>query len=86
MWAPNAKIKLFDADGKSTDLRRPSIRTFRGTVAGDPDSMAFLSLGKGVTGFVITGDRKFVLSSRPRASQSASLERMAWPLARPPTP
>ncbi len=28
--------------------------------------MVFLTLGKGVTGFVITGDRKFVLSSRPR--------------------
>jgi hypothetical protein len=66
VWAPNAEIVLFDAQGKTTTLPRPSVRYFRGTVAGDPDSMVFVALGRGVTGFVITKDRKFVLSSRPR--------------------
>lgn len=47
-------------------LPRPQVATFRGQVAGEPDSLVFLSLSPfGNSGVIELGDQRYILSSGP---------------------
>lgn len=70
VWAPDVQIVVDHGGGRSETIQPPDVRYFRGTVAGDPDSMVFLAVrGDGaLEGFVIENDRRFrVRSHSPEA-------------------
>ena len=66
VWAVEAEILVFGADGTVLErLPVPAIQYFRGRVAGEPDSLVFLSrAGENVEGLIYTADRKFAVGSR----------------------
>lgn len=66
VWAGDAEIKVFGPDGKVLEtLPPPAAEYYRGSVAGQPDSLAFVSvMGDRVEGIIYAGDRKFALGSR----------------------
>jgi len=68
VWAPDAKIVVHKADGTTETLGRPNIRTFKGRVVGDPDSLVAVSLEEDgtVNGLVSASDRQFRFASAHR--------------------
>ncbi|HEX2060517.1 MAG TPA: M12 family metallo-peptidase, partial [Thermoanaerobaculia bacterium] len=66
VWADNAEIKVFGENGKVLEtLTPPAAEYYRGSVAGQPDSLAFVSvMGDRVEGIIYAADRKFALGSR----------------------
>lgn len=76
VWAPNADIKVFGANEEVVaTLAVPSAQYYRGRVAGQPDSLVFLSVDGGrVEGLIYTGDRKFGIGSRLRSRKSNELD------------
>jgi hypothetical protein len=66
VWAEGAELKVFGEGGKVVETLTPPPATyFRGTVAGQPDSLAFVSImGDRVEGVIYAKDRKFALGSR----------------------
>jgi hypothetical protein len=66
VWAEGAELKVFGEGGKVAETLAPPAATyFRGSVAGLPDSLAFVSIqGDRVEGIIYAGDRKFALGSR----------------------
>jgi hypothetical protein len=67
--APGAFVEVFDGDDKPHRVQPQPIRQFRGTVAGDPQSLVYLSMspGKGLSGIIVSRERKFSLWSGGRA-------------------
>lgn len=61
VWRKDADIIAFGDHGKETHLAVPKTRYYKGHVAGDPESLAFLSVRAdgGVTGMVTTKDKVF---------------------------
>lgn len=66
VWAEGAELKVFGEGGKVVETLAPPAATyFRGIVAGQPESLAFVSIhGDRVEGIIYAGDRKFALGSR----------------------
>jgi hypothetical protein len=66
LWAPDAEIKVFGANGRVLEtLPVPAAQYFRGRVAGQPDSLVFLSVhGKVAEGVIYANERKFAIGSR----------------------
>jgi hypothetical protein len=69
VWADNAEIKVFGANEEVLHrLAPPAAQYYRGRVAGQPDSLVFLSVtGKRVDGLIYAADRKFAIGTH-RAS------------------
>lgn len=68
VWRSDAVIAVYGPDEQLLEkLPAPESRYFRGTVAGDPDSLVFISkAGERVEGFVFRGERRFSLGSQVR--------------------
>src|SRR5258708_9471938 len=78
VWAPDAKIIVYEADGKSTHtLARPATQFYRGRLVGEPDSVIALSVEPNghIEGKIFVRDRIFfvaggvaqrVIGPRPR--------------------
>lgn len=66
VWAPNAEIVVDHGDGTREHIQPPPMQYFRGSVAGDPDSMVFLSVrSDGATdGLIIANERRYAMRSR----------------------
>jgi hypothetical protein len=66
VWAPNAEIVVEYDGGDRTRIAPPPVQYFRGTIAGDPQSMVFLAVrSDGATeGMVIAKDRRYMVRSR----------------------
>lgn len=76
VWAPNAEIKVFGANEQVVEkLAAPAAQYYRGRVAGDAESLVFLSIdGNVVEGLIYTGERKFGIGSRLRSPKSKDVE------------
>lgn len=76
VFAPNAEIKVLgDHDEVLEKLPLPSIRTYRGSIDGAPDSSVFLSIAEGrIDGIVFMDDRRFGIGSRPRTHKQRTTE------------
>jgi hypothetical protein len=66
VWAPDAQIIKYDKDRKETLVRRPATKFFRGRIAGDMESLVFVSVEASgeISGMAFSGDRKRKLSIR----------------------
>jgi hypothetical protein len=73
VWAADGKVIIHGEGGKVTTMAPPSMRFFRGSVNGDPESFAYFSLdpsNNDIQGLVVTRDKKMsVASQRPPASR-----------------
>jgi hypothetical protein len=71
LWAPDARI-IVHGDSGTTEEPPPHIRTYRGTVEGDPASMAVMTVDAGgnVRGVITTGDDRYQLTSEPQSPNS----------------
>src|SRR5690606_36932199 len=69
VFAPDATIVVMRDRGRGVEaesLDAPPVALFRGGVAGDPDSFAFIAVAPSFThGWVQSGGRTFLLSSGP---------------------
>ena len=76
VFAADADIKVLGANDEIlARLSIPAIRTYRGSIAGDPDSSVFLAVGPArIDGIVFRGDRRFGIGSRPRTHQQRARE------------
>jgi hypothetical protein len=63
VFAPDAVIEVYDAAGKPHPLKPTAVRQFRGQIAGQPDSLVYLSVGDEISGLIIARDHKFVARS-----------------------
>ena len=62
LWTPDAQIIVYEADGKSFHtIPRPATRFYKGTVNGDPESIASISVGKNgrIAGTLFVGERVY---------------------------
>ncbi len=78
LFAPDARIIVYDAEGKGKDVKPAPMKHFHGTIAGDPDSLVYISTTEdNIEGFVFRSDRKFMLASRKpmRGAEGRALER-----------
>lgn len=68
IFASYSAIVVYGADGEELErMPAPASRYFRGRIAGEPDSLAFLSVSDTrVEGFIFRGERRFAVASRPR--------------------
>jgi Metallo-peptidase family M12 len=65
--APDAVIHVYDAEDKPHVVTPQAMRHFRGAVAGDPESIVYLSTrGSRVNGIIISRDTKFSVWSERR--------------------
>jgi len=69
VFTADSDIKVLGANDEVLEqLAPPSIRLYRGAIAGDPDSLAFISVASGrIDGVVFKGERRFGIGSRRRA-------------------
>jgi hypothetical protein len=76
VFAKDAVINVVGANDETLEtLAPPSIRLYRGAIAGDSDSMAFLSVSSSrVEGVVFKGDRRFGIGSRVRPHRQRTTE------------
>lgn len=76
LFTKDAEIRVVgDNDQKLENLEPPAMRLFRGGIAGDPDSLVFLSIARTrVEGVVFKGDRRFGIGSRVRPRRSSMTE------------
>lgn len=65
VWAPDAEIAVQESDGSVSKIAPPPMTYFRGTVAGDPDSLVFVSARNdgAVHGIVFTEEARYMLRS-----------------------
>jgi len=65
VWAPGAEIVVQNGDGSTTRLEPPPVNYFRGTIAGDPKSLVFVSARSdgAIEGLVFTDDARYSLRS-----------------------
>src|SRR5262245_2385840 len=63
VWDPQATI-VADNGSSLTNVARPATRFFRGHIVGDPESLVFLAVDEGVTGFVTSTSRRYDVRSR----------------------
>lgn len=79
IMAPNAEAFVYDGDGKREALKLTPMRFFRGNVAGQADSLVYLSItDERIEGLIMAGERKFTMLSRGRKGaedKSRSTER-----------
>jgi Metallo-peptidase family M12 len=70
VWADDAKIVVFGADGQETIIRPPDIRYFKGRVVGEADSAVFFSRSAdgSVRGAVMLGERRWTIATGIRAT------------------
>jgi hypothetical protein len=76
--APEAQVVVHDGDGKGRKVKPVPMKHFRGSIAGDKNSLVYLSTREdNIEGFVFTSDRKFMLASRKptRGAEGRALER-----------
>ena len=66
VWAAGAEIMVYGADGVVLErMPVPAVQYFRGRVAGEPESLVFLSrAGDNVQGLIYAADRRFAVGSR----------------------
>lgn len=66
VWAPNAEIVVDHGDGRREKIAPPPVQYFRGTLAGEPESMIFVAVRNdgAVDGFVFENDRRFRMRSQ----------------------
>ncbi|MFN2441412.1 MAG: M12 family metallo-peptidase, partial [Thermoanaerobaculia bacterium] len=79
VYAPGAIVEAIGEGGVAERLPRSEIRFFRGGLAGEVDSLAFLAVGaKGTHGFIMREDRKYrirsVVTGKPRFRGGEPLE------------
>jgi len=80
--AHNAQIVLGTPEG-DTPMPRPDVAIYRGRIAGDADSKVFMSFSPfGSNGFIRTGGRLFMLSSRyeRQGVKTVAYDMAAFPL------
>lgn len=63
VWASNAEI-IAESAGKRERLSVPTTRFFRGRIEGESDSLVFLQVDEGVSGFIQSADRRYDVRSR----------------------
>ena len=69
VFAPDVEIIAYGAGGHTERLPVPDVQYFRGKVAGDPDSLVFLSVSASrAEGFAFKGERRFAFGSQRRAA------------------
>src|SRR2546430_8340648 len=66
VWAPDAQVIKYDKDRKETRVPRPTTKFYRGRIAGDADSLIFMSVEASgqINGLALSGDGKRKLSIR----------------------
>lgn len=73
--APRFRAEETGVDGTRI-LEREPVSTFKGTVAGDPNSKVRFSIRNGtIEGLIQTGDERFLIESASKFSRSASADR-----------
>jgi hypothetical protein len=65
--APGATIEVHRENGTVDHVKPQPMRQFRGRIAGNLQSLVYLSVGRDVQGLLLIADRKFSVHSRPRA-------------------
>ena len=78
LLAPDARVVVYDGEGKGKVVKPVPMKHFRGSIAGDKNSLVYLSTREdNIEGFVFTTDRKFMLASRKpmRGAEGRALER-----------
>jgi hypothetical protein len=75
VWAPDAEV-VAEGDGVKTRLAVPATRLFRGRIVGEPDSLVFLAVDGGVSGFITRNDRRYDVHSTRRRARGATKEDM----------
>ena len=76
VFAKDADIKVLGANDEVLDvLAPPAVRYYRGRIAGQEDSLAFLSIaGPRIEGVLFKGDRRFGIGTRTRTHKQATRE------------
>ncbi len=76
VFAKDADIKVLGANDEVLDvLAPPATQYYRGRIAGEADSLVFLSVaGPRIEGVLFRGDRRFGIGSRTRTHRQANLE------------
>jgi hypothetical protein len=70
VWAKDAKILVHGPAGEETIIPPPDVRYFKGRVAGEEDSVVFVSMSAdgSVRGMVMIGDRRWTMGTGVRKS------------------
>lgn len=76
VFAAGADIKVLGADDAVLErLAPPAVQYFRGTIAGDEDSLVFLSVAASrIDGVIFKGDRRFGIAGRRRVERRGARE------------
>lgn len=76
VFAKDTDIKALGANDEVLDvLAPPAVQYYRGRIAGEADSLVFLSVaGPRIEGVLFKGDRRFGIGSRTRTHRQANLE------------
>ena len=76
--AHDARVVVYDGEGKGKQVTPVPMKHFRGKIAGDDNSLVYISTREdNIEGFVFTADRKFMLASRKpmRGAEGRALDR-----------
>jgi Metallo-peptidase family M12/IPT/TIG domain len=71
VWAPDARITEFSADGPR-QIPVPSDRYFRGSISGEPGSLVFLAAGRTLRGLVFSGQDVWAIAPEGNAYSASS--------------
>jgi len=79
VWAKDAKVIVYGADGQPTVLPPPNIRYFKGRVIGDDESAVFFSMSPdgSIRGMIVSGERKWTIGSGVRRGGGRAVERLS---------
>jgi hypothetical protein len=68
VWAKDAKVVVFDANGGQTILPPPDVKYFKGRVLGEDESAVFLSksVDGSIRGIVLIGERRWTIGTGVR--------------------
>lgn len=77
VWARDAKIVVYGANGVDRVESAPNTRYFSGGISGSPDSRAMISLTEDdvISGLIVDGDRRFRVATGRRVGERAGRER-----------
>jgi hypothetical protein len=77
VWASDAKIVVYGANGVDRVESAPNTRYFSGRISGLPDSRVMISLTEDdvISGLIVDGDRRFRVATGRRVGERADRER-----------
>jgi hypothetical protein len=77
VWHPDAELIVDDGSGARERTQVPDVRYFRGSVAGKPDSIVFLSLANDefIDGWIMADERRFSIRSGVARREGGALKR-----------